>query len=379
MLRAEFPLKRPVLVVSDYPVQNEVDRDIPYSGASNLDMLNGLAKAGIKQSEMNRTYLSYERPSAENFEFCKSFTKLKGVAGSAFNWVKLEHQKDCYVEESLYQEIVNLVEEIRSSEAKLVIVTGKLTFFLLSGLSTLSKTIGSGSGDKPLGGLATYRASVTKIAECWNLPDVILYPMLPPVTKHRMPEKAPIMVWDSLKAGDIYRRLESNEKSVSDYINPNYRIIYGTDDTTIFTFFKELDDALEKGVVKVSVDIETRHYTIDCIGLGFKKGEAICIPFSTIDSPNFWSAEQELGIVRGINKRLTHPNCKIIGQNFSYDAQFLWKFWLAKFHAGLDTMIASHCMHNKMQKSLDFLASIYCETYVYWKSMQQHNLEDISK
>lgn len=379
MRRAIFPLKKPVMVVSDYPLQNEIDRDIPYSGASNLELLNSLAKAGIMQREINATYLSFERPTVENYDFCKSFAKHKATIGSALQWYQLEHQKDCYVEETLWTAFQQLLEEIRLAEPKIVIVSGKWSFFFLTGLFTLSKTMGSGKGDKPLGGLSKYRASVCKTAASLELPEVILYPVLPPVTKHRMPELAPIMAWDSLKAGDIFRKLQSNERTINDYLNPGYNLILGTTFPLVSNYLTGIESILREGVLNLSVDIETRHNTIDCIGLGYKKGEAICIPFSTLSSPVFWTEDEELEIVSRISKILSDENCHIVGQNFSYDAQFLWKFWLGKFHATFDTMIGNHVLYNKMKKSLDILASVYCEDYVYWKDDQTHTDEVFSK
>jgi len=379
MKRATFPLKRPVMVITDYPLQNELDRDIIYSGASNLELLNGLAKAGIMQSSISCTYLSYERPSIENYDFCKSFAKHKATVGSTLQWHQLEHQKDCYVEDTLWTEFQELLEEIRLAEPSLIILAGKWSFFFLTGLFTVTKTMGSGKGDKPMGGLSKYRASVCKAASCLQLTEVILYPVLPPVTKHRMPELAPIMVWDSLKAGDIFKKLKSKEKTINDYLEPNYNLILGTEFDIVSSFLAELEQVLATQSVNLSVDIETRHNTIDCIGLGYRKGEAICIPFSTLDSPVFWTEEQELEIVSRISSILSSENCKIVGQNFSYDAQFLWKFWLGKFHASFDTMIGNHVLYNKMKKSLDVLASVYCEQYLYWKDDQNHQLESVSK
>lgn len=376
MIRAAFPLKRPVMVVTDYPLQNEIDRDIKYSGASNLDLFNGLAKAGIAQKELNASYLSYDRPTGENFDFHKSFAKHKDTVGSPLNWIPLEHQKDCYVEETLWNEFQALLEEIKESEAKILIVAGKWSFFFLTGLVTLRQTLGGKTGGSPLGGLSKYRASVCSST---FLENVLIYPILPPVIKHRLPEMSPLMNWDNLKIGDIYKKITNKEKQIDEYLRPNYNFIFGTEFSTVLGVLSRLEEQLEKTRTKVSVDIETRSNTIDCIGISFSHNEAMCIPFSTIDSFNYWSEDEELQIVSTLSRLFKHPNAVIVGQNFSYDAQFLWKFWLGKFHAGFDTMIANHVMFNKMKKSLDILASVYCEDYIYWKDLQTHSLDGVNK
>jgi DNA polymerase I-like protein with 3'-5' exonuclease and polymerase domains len=121
------------------------------------------------------------------------------------------------------------------------------------------------------------------------------------------------------------------------------------------------------------VDIETRwSASIDCIGFAYESVSGICVPFSTLGSASFWSEDEELVIYRLMTQALSNKNCKVVAQNGSYDAAFLYKYWLVGLPIAFDTMIAHHVLYNNMQKDLAFLASIYCETFKYWKSDQQH-------
>lgn len=88
---------------------------------------------------------------------------------------------------------------------------------------------------------------------------------------------------------------------------------------------------------------------------------------------------------------LLHPNARVINQNLSFDIQYLfWRFFLRP-KAHFDTMIAQNVLfpsgksgddpleelselgskpkkaRGGMAKSLDFLASMWCKHYIYWK------------
>jgi DNA polymerase-1 len=81
----------------------------------------------------------------------------------------------------------------------------------------------------------------------------------------------------------------------------------------------------------------------------------------------YWPVEQEAAIVFALYQVLIHPNCQVIGQNFLYDAQYIWRHWhfLPRLHR--DTMLAQHVLFSNLPKGLDFLSSMYCEHHFYWK------------
>jgi DNA polymerase I-like protein with 3'-5' exonuclease and polymerase domains len=181
------------------------------------------------------------------------------------------------------------------------------------------------------------------------------------------------MQWDCLKAGDLFKGLVEEGKPVASYLEPKQEFILGTELETVTGFMTELLTELDKGSLLVSVDIETRYSsTIDCIGIAYQNNRGICIPFSTLDNPNFWTAEEEYKVFELLLKVLAHENIQVTGQNYAYDAQFIWKFWLTKTEAFTDTMILHHVLYNNMEKNLAFLASVYCDNYQYWKDDQQH-------
>lgn len=387
MHRAKHPAEKSVLVIVDYPIQNEVERDYPWSAASHLTLLSDLAKAGITQKSIHTTYLSYERPDKDSYDWSTEFKKKKNIPeGEEQFWFPVPHQKDLYVSTLLATEVTLLTEEIKKVNPKIIIVAGKWSYFFLSGNVAYSQTQGSGGNQKPLGGLAKHRASIETTHESLGLGEIVLFPMLPAIVKQRSPDKIPVIKWDCLKVGDIFKNLEDGSKVVNDYLTPVRDYILGTDYTQVFEWLVQLVAKLNEEPVLVSIDIETRHSAmIDCIGFAYENKSGMCIPFATLSNPNFWSLEEETGIYYLISNILTHKNIKITGQNFSYDSAFIRKFWLIECNAEVDTMILHHALYNNMQKDLAFLASIYCENYQYWKDDQngedevrwKYNVKDI--
>jgi DNA polymerase I-like protein with 3'-5' exonuclease and polymerase domains len=139
--------------------------------------------------------------------------------------------------------------------------------------------------------------------------------------------------------------------------------------------FTEAKERLEKliqfatdspEVMNLSVDLETMQKHIAVIGLAWSIHDAICIPLLTTRG-HYWLEEEEVELFLLLRRLLQHENVCIIGQNFNYDAQFFIRylgFWpKCKF----DTMLAQHVLYPGIPKSLDFLASMYCEYYSYWK------------
>jgi hypothetical protein len=374
MKRPQFPKEKNVMIISDYPITSEIELDIAYSAASNLSMFSDLYKVGIKQDDIYATYLSYERPEKENYDFHSDFCKYKNLDAS-LGFVKLESQHDLYISKDMNDNLTGLLEEIRTVKPKIIVITGKWSLFLLTGIIKYSATQGTGKSPKPLGGISKYRASIMKLWAKFAINDVIVMPILPPVTKQRDKSKIIIMSWDYKKLGVIYKSVIIDGKGLNHWLNPIRNAIIGTDLKTIVTHLNSLLDLLDALPVFVSIDIETRHNTIDCLGITANLQNGLVIPFSTVNNPNPWTFEEELEITLLLLKVLKHENLQIIGQNFSYDSQYLNKFYFINLHPFLDTMVTNHVLYNYMQKDLGFLASVYCDTYSQWKNMQEHEVK----
>lgn len=119
----------------------------------------------------------------------------------------------------------------------------------------------------------------------------------------------------------------------------------------------------------LSVDLETRRPYIACIGIAWTKLQAICIPFMCVERKiGYWEDEElEFQIIVMLRELFTHPNVRIIGQNFDYDIQYMALWWGLVCRLDFDTMLAQHVMWPGTPKDLGMLSSLYCEYHRYWK------------
>lgn len=122
---------------------------------------------------------------------------------------------------------------------------------------------------------------------------------------------------------------------------------------------------LSRGPLELSCDIETIRRQVACIGLAWSPLDALCVPLRT--SREYWTVEQELALVQKLGQILEHPNARIIGQNFHYDAQYITTKWGIVPRCTDDTMVASHILSPAQEKSLDKIASLHCNFYAFWK------------
>ncbi len=120
--------------------------------------------------------------------------------------------------------------------------------------------------------------------------------------------------------------------------------------------------------MKLAVDIETRAGHIACVGIAWNERDALCIPLMAVEKPDgYWSEQEEAQIAFALYQILTHPNAEVIGQNFSYDAQYFYRHLHFIPRLKRDTMLTQHTLFSNLQKGLDFLSSMYCEHHLYWK------------
>ena len=82
--------------------------------------------------------------------------------------------------------------------------------------------------------------------------------------------------------------------------------------------------------MKLAVDIETRAGHIACVGIAWNERDALCIPLMAVERKDgYWSEQEEAQIAFALYQILTHPNAEVIGQNFSYDAQYFYRHLLS--------------------------------------------------
>lgn len=118
-------------------------------------------------------------------------------------------------------------------------------------------------------------------------------------------------------------------------------------------------------------DIETARELITCLGIGDGTNFAMAIPFvrkrddNSFDS--WWTPDQEAAIIHLLRRVNRHPNVRIVGQNFVYDTQYIQRDHGVTPRLSFDTTLAQNVLFPGTPKALDYIASLYCRHYWYWK------------
>lgn len=246
-----------------------------------------------------------------------------------------------------YQEHVDHVKEtIYNSGCNLVLALGDLALFILTGDKSVTKWRGSCMYTEIHGQkikvIPTFAPS--RILKVWDWRHIAMYDL----------------------------RRVNDERSSSTYRDPGWKFqVDSTYNTTIACLEWLLETHLQVPRL-ISHDLETINRHISCSGIAWSRTEAICIPFMTREegaggNHNYWTVEQEANILWLQQKILTHSNARVVGQNYLYDMQHIAKSWGYAPNIDMDTMLAWHTVFPGERKALDFISSLFCDHYTYWK------------
>ena len=408
-----------VMLISDFWLENEKKRLSPYTEPSQTHLKDELSKLShhtckdleekylLNSLSICYTYFFNDRYESKDFDFATSIVTKKNIPdGEEHLYFKCEWLKDVYVTKAVKESLEDTIEQIRRVKPKLIILAGKWAFLFLAAiykdetqLATVATTKGTVQSKIYFGKLNTYRSSLLTIHPYFDLPTTVVMPILTPAYLFLVKEKQFIVTRDYLKITRIYKRLCEGE-TPEDILILNWDIVVGTEKKVVLEYLNELYAKLEIEEVDVVFDVETRQGAMDCIGMSYEDNRSLTIPFSKLNHEinfienqkgiyktskgteeieiplgakvitysNFWSFEDELEINTLLWKVMLHKNCKHIGQNYLYDTAWYYFEWKLRVDTDVDTMILHHVLYNYMPKTLDHLASIYCDNYVYWKS-----------
>lgn len=310
-------------------------------------MLVGAAKdAGISFSKTYRRYFLNHLPPFGNFGvFCCKKTDLKEFNLSQRELDILRIGKASYLHPNLLPELNDLLLEIRQNKPNIIIGLGAEVSYWLTGDSV----------EASRGFITDCRLVKGQKVICSYDPSAILANWA----------NRPIMVADLLKA-----ERESHFPEI--VVKPRTVYIPETVDDVEW-FFDKL-----QSTDKISVDIETfpNQRLIRSVGISFNEKEGMCIPFTEFSTPDgsYWGEQDELKVWNLIRVLMKTKNEKI-GQNFSYDADWLYReVGVPVYNYTRDTLIKHHSMYSEVKKSLSFMASLYLDE-PKWKNMMSHNPE----
>lgn len=331
--RGPSPAK--IMIVTEHATADDLWKGFPLAGSQG-DFFNKLLhEAGIIRSECYTTSVMKTRPVADNIN--RYYTQTKSTAQKlgltqvhANTWVAPEIPKM----------VASLQDEIAVVQPTVIIAVGDFAMWALTGV---------------YGSVDTWRGSFLDGPH-----STIVIPTYTPSFIYKKWEVKGFCVRDLQRARAAATRPEL-------YQYPAYAFQVAPTYSQVMDVLQALHTRLLAGEeLWLACDIETIARHISCIGIAWNVREALCIPFMTLDG-HYWAEEEEFQISLLLRTVLTHPSCKVIGQNFNYDNQHFAKHYGYLPNLAFDTMIAQHVLFPGIPKALDFLSSMYCHWHRYWK------------
>ena len=324
-----------IMLVGDFPTQVDMARGTPFTGAPGAELAKMLHEAGL-------TFTSC---------FSMTLSVISGPYPDPTKWVDFKKKpsdpsfqpfKQFWAHSAIVNGMQRVKEMIRLVKPNVVVALGPVALLGLAGEWGTKKWRGSVLQ-------VTLEGHTFKVIPTYG-PDYVLrdYSVRATVVQ------------------DLRRVLRESGSPVITV--PNKRYIIRPNFATAVSELSRLILEADRSTLKLSCDIETRAGHMECVGFARSSTEAICIPLMAVGMPEgYWDPLQEQVIRDLIKKLMTHPNVQLFGQNFIYDAQYFWREFFFVPRIWFDTMLAQHCMFPGTPKGLDYLASLMCRHYRYWK------------
>jgi DNA polymerase len=332
----------------------------PFVGMSGKELDRILSDAGLNRQDILCTNVVSEQPPANEFTHFLAPNEVK----DGFTWLHGLKAKPALV--AGHRHLLTLIDRVKP---KLLIAAGSVPLWALSDHATISTK----SGYKLPGGITTWRGSQTYSKEISGT----RYPLLP-----------------IIHPAFILRDWSARSPTVHDLKSRAARFLNGTISwdnlSRTFTMHKpnwqQIEHRLSSwyqqamvGKLKLAVDIETyKRKWISVVGLADANIE-MAVPLFYVDrkpdgseiTKNYLTLGQEQVFWELLKQLLEHPNTQICGQNFIYDTEWFHRYYNITALATFDTMVAHHLLYPGTPKRLDYLASLYCNHYIYWKDESQ--------
>ena len=331
------PLGAKVLIVGDLPTEQDFLKGEPFIGGGGYELNKILNEAGTFREHVGMTLVLQDRVKGNSIETVIA-TKKKDITASHTLY------RGKYVQQCVIDGVEALERHIRKVKPNVVVPVGNLALWALTGEW----------------GVNSWRSSVM---ESTLVPGVKVIPTLPPSRIMVQWSTRPLVVHDFKRA---VREAAFAEVKRADYkfvIRPDYSTAVATL-TNLLNMAEEADLAGQK--LELGGDIETRAGHIACIAFAWSPTEAICIQLMCQHDPaGYWTLEEETVLV-GLMVEIMRVST-IIGQNWNYDAQYIYRYWHFLCPSVIDTMIQQHSCFSNLDKNLAFLSSMYCDDHLYWK------------
>lgn len=337
-VRPSGPCPAKVMIVGEFPSEDDIRKGLPFSGFTGDELRRMLQEAGLASSQCFMTTAVRVRPAGGDIDTFIASSK----AAVTSNHLMV---RDKMVLPVVAEGLELLKREIELCRPNVIIALGNTAMWALTGKWGVTSWRGSMMAtDLPLG--LDYQP---KVIPAYN-PRIVMAQWS----------------WRPILVADLRRAKRMSE--TRELIRPDYEFIIRPSYTTAKGTLLKLLELVRLRKLPLSVDIETRAGHTACIGVAWSKREAICIPLMCVERlDGYWTLDQEHELMLLLRELLCHPNVEVVGQNFSYDAQYFQRHLMYTPRLVRDTMLAQHSCFSNLQKSLDFLSSMYCEFHLYWK------------
>lgn len=325
-----------VMIVGEFPGEQELLKGQPFVGSAGNELNRILKEAGLFRESCFLTLVNRTRAPGGRLEGLMAFRK-KDITSDHILY------NGRHILPSVLQGIETLQKEIALVKPNVIVALGNLALFVLTGEW----------------GVGSWRSSIMDSTLC---PGIKVIPSFTPGMIAVVWKWRPLLVHD-------FKRVKREMQS-PDIIRAGYNFVIRPSFEQAKTHLVSLiaSSELHPGLL-ISIDIETRAGHIACIALAWSATEAICIPFMTVsNSEGYWTAAEEAELVYLLYQLSCKTPMQIIGQNFNYDAQYIFRHW--HFISPItvhDTMIAQHSCFSNMDKNLSFLSSMYLPDHLHWK------------
>lgn len=326
-----------VYILTEFPSPEELLRGVPFCGSVGGAFDRMLGEVGLLRSYCYFSYVTCKGlPPQNKGKIDHYYPKAKKDQVYGFH----QFLHDRWVHPDIAEGAERVKREIELLRPEVIVLLGNASLHTLLGQWGIQSWRGS---------LAYYE----------GIPVIATYT---PQYLFRMWNQRPVVVADLQKVKRVLEVGTPKEPDWDFIIRPSFQVA----ESTLAGLLEALDQ--QRVPYPLAVDIETRGGHINCIGFAWDKVSAITVPLISVERPGgFYSLEEEGRLVWLMYKIMTHPMCRVVGQNFSYDTQYIfraWHFWVSRVD---DTMVMQHTLYPSMEKGLGFLSSLHAEDHVYWK------------
>jgi len=322
----EGPDDAEIIIVGEAPWTQEANIGRPFAGLSGKQQDIWWREVGLDRSRVKILNLYPFQPPRREIDSVAS--------GELIPWM------------------VKLHERIASFlNAKVIVPLGNYATFALTGKGQVKSSIRTAfslteaTTIEKKAGISKLRGSMYRYSGQRGKESVVI-PIIHPSAVMQMNkwEKRTIRDWERVV------RIAKNG-----YVPVTRNHIVSPDEWQVQDFVRQVER--NAGDIAMATDIETWGKQLSCVGFALSATESITIPL----------IGRSRDIMMPYVKRLCESAAPKILCNGMYDAYWLawYGIWLNNF--AWDVQLMHHAIDPAENHSLDFLASIYCPDYRYWK------------